>query len=172
MTDRIADLDRPILVAHSAAGLLLPSLAARTNPAMLIFLDARVPPSHGKVAPADAEFLRFIDTLPTEEGRLPPWSHWWGADRLERIISDAAVRERFESDLPRLRRAWFDDFADVPQWSTRRCGYLQLSKTYAAEAADAATRRWPVVKVDGTHIDPTIAPQSTADALLELMARV
>ena len=67
MVDQFGDIDRPILAAHSAAGLLLPSLAARTDAAMLIFMDARVPPSDGRVAPADAEFLRFIDTrvLPT-----------------------------------------------------------------------------------------------------------
>ncbi len=142
------------------------------NAAMLIFLDARVPPSHGKVGPADVEFLRFIDTLPTEDGRLPPWSQWWGSKRLQRIVSDAAMRAQFESDLPRLTRVWFDDVADVPAWSARRCGYLQLSKTYAAEAADAATREWPVVEIDGTHLDPATAPQRTADALLDLVERM
>ncbi len=170
--DRLGDLDRPILIAHSAAGLLLPSLAERSNAALLIFLDARVPPSHGKVAPVDADFLRFIDTLPTEDGYLPPWSHWWGAKRLERVISDAKMRAQFESDLPRLSRAWFDDVADVPEWSARRCGYLQLSNTYAAEAADAASRGWPVVEVDGAHLDPATAPERTGDALLALIARM
>ncbi len=139
---------------------------------MLIFMDARVPPSDGRVAPADAEFLRFIDTLPVERGRLPPWSHWWGTNRLQRAIVDAPCAHSSKSDLPRLTRAWFDDSAEVPPWHARRCGYLRLSKTYAAEARDAATRGWPLVEIDGTHLDPVIEAHRTADAVLDLIDRV
>src|SRR5262249_39058242 len=144
LTEDLGDIDRPVLIAHSAAGLLLPALAAQTNAAMLIFLDARIPPPHGHVAPVDAAFLRFIDASPIEHGRLRRWSQGWGADRFRRAIPDDDALARFESDLPRLPRAWFDDEADVPAWNDRRCGYLQLSRTNAAEAADAAARGWPV----------------------------
>jgi alpha/beta hydrolase family protein len=172
LLDLLRDVREPILAAHSAAGLLLPSLAEGTNASMLLFVDARLPPLHGDVPPVDAEFLKFIDTLPTEQGRVPAWSHWWGVGRMEKAITDPQLRAQFERDLPRLPRAWFDDTADVPRWNARRCGYLRLSKTYATEARDAGLRGWPLVEIDGTHLDPAIEPRRTADALLELVARM
>ena len=172
LLDQLRDVREPILAAHSAAGLLLPSLAEATNASLLLFVDARVPPLHGDVPPVDAEFLKFIDALPTEQGRLPAWSHWWGEGRLQKAITNPQLRADFERDLPRLPRAWFDDTVRVPLWSARRCGYLRLSTTYEAEARDARLRGWPLVEIDGTHLDPAIAPGRTADALLELVAQM
>lgn len=172
LLEQLRDVREPVLAAHSAAGLLLPSLADGTNASMLLFVDARVPPPHGKTAPVDAELLNFIDTLPTEQGRLPAWSHWWGAGRLEKAIADPQLHAQFERDLPRLTRAWFDDVAEIPNWGARRCGYLQLSRTYATEARNASHRGWPLIEIDGSHLDPTIEPHRTADALLELIARI
>ncbi len=171
LLELLRDVREPILAAHSAAGLLLPSVAEGTNASMLLFVDARVPPQYGKTAPVDAEFLKFIDALPTEQGRLPAWSHWWGAG-LDKAITDPQLRAQFERDLPRLTRAWFDDVAGIPNWDARPCGYLQLSRTYASEARDASHRGWPRVTIEGTHLDPTIEPNRTADALLELVAQM
>lgn len=172
LLDSLTGIRDPILAAHSAAGLLLPSLAAAVDASTLIFVDARVPPSRGPAPPVDAEFLTFIKALPTTKGRLPPWSRWWGEERLRKVIKDAALRVQFEADLPQLTQKWFDDIVEVPEWSERRCGYLQLSKTYEAEAAGARGRSWPVIEIDGTHLHPAIEPEQTADALLEVIAAV
>lgn len=139
---------------------------------MLVFVDARVPPPRGAVPPVDAEFLEFIKALPTAQWRIPPWSHWWGDERLRSVIKDPTLFAQFEADLPQLTHAWFDDVVEVPEWSARRCGYLRLSKAYEPEAAAALKRGWPVVAIDGTHLHPAIEPEQTAAALLEVIAAV
>jgi hypothetical protein len=169
LLDALSDVDRPILAGHSAAGLLLPSVAAAVNASALLFIDARVPPPRGHAAPVDAEFLTFIDALPTERGRLPPWSRWWGDGRLQKLIVDTELRAQFEADLPRLTKSWFVDAIDVPEWQTRRCGYLRLSNGYEPEALAARRRGWPVVDVDGSHLHTATAPEETAAALLALI---
>ena len=67
-------VSEPILVGHSAAGFLLPSLAAALNAAALIFVDARVPPPLGRTRPVDGSFMEFVRSLAPDGGLLPPWS--------------------------------------------------------------------------------------------------
>jgi hypothetical protein len=165
-------VSEPILVAHSAAGLLLPSLADALGASALIFVDARLPPALGRVRPVDDEFMAFLRTLPTEGGRLPPWSRWWGDRRLESLIRDPARRSQFEADLPRLPLSWFDAETDVPPWASSRCAYLRLSKPYEPEALTAERRGWTVVHIDGTHLHPMIEPEATADAVIALAKTV
>jgi len=162
-------VDAPILLGHSAAGLLLPSLAAALNAAALIFVDARVPPPQGRTRPVDGSFLEFVKTLALDGGRLPPWSKWWPDDAMEGHFPDAAERASFEADLPQLPLTWFDDSADVPAWDTRPCGYLQLSRLFEPEALAAVKRGWPVVHVDGSHLHPAAEPVESADAILALI---
>jgi Alpha/beta hydrolase family len=160
----------PILVGHSAAGLLLPALGHALNASALIFVDARVPPPVGRTRPVDGEFHEFVKALPTENGRLPPWSRWWGDGRIEALIPDPQTRAQFEAELPRLPLAWFDDRTDVPEWISRPCGYLRLSNLFEPETLDAVQRGWPVVHLDGTHLHPMLEPAETADALLSIVA--
>jgi hypothetical protein len=159
----------PILLGHSAAGFLLPALAAALDAAGLVFVDARVPPPQGRTRPVDGTFLEFVKTLPIEGGRLPPWSQWWPDSAIEARIPDPALRTRFAAELPRLPLTWFDDSADVPAWDTRPCGYLQLSRLFEPEALAAVNRGWPVVHVDGTHLHAVFEPTESADAILALI---
>lgn len=160
---------KPILIGHSAAGLLLPALASALDAAALVFVDARVPPPLGRTRPVDGQFLEFVKTLPTDMGRLPPWSKWWPDGAIEGHFPDAAERTRFEADLPCLPLTWFDDSADVPAWDMRPSGYLQLSRIFEAEALAAVQRGWPVVHVDGSHLHPATQPVESADAILTLI---
>jgi hypothetical protein len=104
-------VDQPILIGHSAAGFLLPSLAAALNAAALVFVDARVPPPQGITRPVDGPFFDFVKTLPLEGGLLPPWSQWWPDGAIEAHFPDPSARAEFEADLPRLPLTWFDDRA-------------------------------------------------------------
>jgi hypothetical protein len=162
-------VDAPILLGHSAAGLLLPALAAALNASALVFVDARVPPPQGRTRPVDGPFLDFVKTLATDDGLLPPWSRWWPDGTIEAHFPDPVLRAQFEADLPRLPLTWFDDSAEVPVWDTRPCGYLQLSRLFEPEALAAAKRGWPVVQIDGTHLHPALEPIESADAVLALV---
>jgi len=158
-----------IVVGHSAAGFLLPSVAHLLNASGLVFVDALIPPDSGFVPPADPEFLQFVRSLPCENGLLPRWSRWWGEGAIERLIGDAQAYERFERELPRLPVAWFDDRLEIPPWRHLRAGYLATSERFAPSARDAQTRSWPVLTLAGTHLHPFVAPRDTASALSDII---
>jgi hypothetical protein len=160
-------LSGPVLVGHSAAGLLLPSLAAALNAWGIVFLDAHIPPDVGPTPPTDAAFRPFIEGLPVEQGRVPKWSQWWGPHWLDNLIPDEPAREAFEADLPRLRPEWWDDAVETPPWDTLRCGYVQTSAVYAGPAAEARARGWPSRVLTGTHLHPFLQPDETALAIAE-----
>ena len=161
-----------VVVGHSAAGFLLPSLADKIKARGLVFVDALIPPDSGLVPPADSEFLQFVSRLPCDNGLLPRWSRWWGDGVLERLFQDAQTFERFEAGLLRLRVSWFDDMVDIPRWDRLTAGYLQTSERFAPSARDALKRRWPVRVLAGTHLHPLVAPEDTADALLEIVTSI
>lgn len=159
-----------LLVGHSAAGLLLPSLACLLDASGMVFIDARLPPPSGPAPPAEPEFMRFVQSLPIgDDGRLPPWSAWWGEGAMERAFEDAEMLRDFERELPRLPLSWFDDVVDVPPWDDLSAAYLQTSQLFAAETRDAQHRGWPAQVLEGTHLTPMVEPRPTADALLTLL---
>ena len=164
--------DDVVVVGHSAAGLLLPAIADAHSAAVLVFVDARIPPETGTAAPADDEFMGFLRRLADRAGVLPPWSHWWGEGIIDALIPDIAVRRVFEADLPRLPLAWFDDTADVPRWQQRPSAYVQLSALYASEADQACSRGWPVEQLDGTHVHAVTHPDAVAAAIHATIERI
>jgi hypothetical protein len=159
-----------VVVGHSAAGFLLPSLAHTLQASAMVFVDALIPPDSGSVPPADAEFLQFVRRLPCRDGLLPPWSRWWGDGAIERVIGDVETFARFEAGLPQLPLSWFDDQLRIPSWDHLPAGYLQTSERFAPSASDAQRRGWPVRVLAGTHLHPCVAPRDTADALAEVVA--
>jgi hypothetical protein len=161
-------VEQPVLVGHSGAGPLLPQIAARASwaPAAVVFVDAGVPPDSGQVELMPEEILADIRPL-AKDGMLPPWSDWFGQAVMEELIPPADRREAVQADLPRLPLSYFSGHVPVPDgWSTARCGYVQLSEAYAAEAATAAGRGWPVVERIGAHLDIVTKPAVVADAIL------
>lgn len=165
----LPELSGPLLVGHSAAGLLLPSLAGPLDAWGMILVDGRIPPEQGPTPPAEPEFAGFVSALPVEQGRLPKWSQWWGRGGLSTLIPDRWTREAFEADLPRLRPEWFDDAIPTPPWDHLRVGYLQTSPRLADQAQMASARGWPVQTLAGTHLDPFLRPGETALAISELV---
>lgn len=75
--------DDPVLVGHSGAGPLLPLIAGRLDPppGRAVFVDAILPPEEGErsVSTSLLQHLRSIES----EGRLPPWSQWFGPGVME-----------------------------------------------------------------------------------------
>jgi hypothetical protein len=167
----IPPLEAPVVVGHSAAGLLAARLAPGLKAAALIFLDARIAPGEGATPPVDEAFRKFLNRLPSDHGRLPPWSMWWNRDIFADVQIDRSLRSSFEGEQPRLPITWFDDRFPMTDWSAQHAGYLQTSALYVEEADEAARRGWPVARIDGTHLHPFLEPQATADALIALAAK-
>jgi hypothetical protein len=91
---------------------------------------------------------------------------------MERLVPDAALRTALEEDMEAVPRAYFDEEVPVPTgWSDRRIGYLRLSAAYDDDAREAAARGWPVVHLDGQHLDIATRPADVAAALRRLAGR-
>jgi Alpha/beta hydrolase family len=166
-------------VGHSSAGTLAVELAMQISAGAIIVVDGDVPPAHGPASPVRPAFREFIQNLAHSDGRLPVWSRWFedSAERkalvgLDQLAKDADAFAKFESELPRLTPDWFDDSIDLGHWQHIPAGYVQTSAIYQHAAVEAARREWPVVRLDGTHLHPTIRPDETARTLIEMAKRL
>ncbi|MEV6349154.1 hypothetical protein [Actinoplanes sp. NPDC051851] len=76
--DRLPPGGPVVLVAHSNAGLLVPSLVqASAHPvAGCVFVDADLPSGTGSSAASTPGRLARLRTMATG-GRLPRWTEWW-----------------------------------------------------------------------------------------------
>jgi hypothetical protein len=155
-----------ILVAHSAAGPLLPPIAAAQRAAHrqiggYVFIDAGVP-VQGETTWLDEVRMDMprheadrIEALLESGGRFP--------DRHPPVGLEDALRPHgrdfFTEPLPLAR-----DWPDAP------CGYLRTSVTYERHARQARMRDWPVVERDSGHFAAWADPHGTAEAMGELLA--
>jgi hypothetical protein len=161
-----------VLVAHSAAGPLLPAIAEDLSAAVaaLVFVDSFLPPASGSASLAPPG---FIDQLPAlgRDGVLPPWSSWFGEGAMRELVPDDRLRAALEDEMPRLPLAYFDATVPLPDgWDARPCAYLLLSgEAYGESAAGARARGWPVAEIPGVqHLAMATEPIAVTDALLEL----
>jgi pimeloyl-ACP methyl ester carboxylesterase len=162
------DEDHVVLVGHSGAGPLLPQIAARAHWSAdaLVFVDAGVPPEAGEAELMPTEMLADLRLLAVD-GVLPAWSEWFGPGVMRELIPDDDKRTLVSAELPLLPLSYFDVSVPVPTgWATARCGFIQLSDAYAADAAAAANRGWPVLDRLGAHLDIVTRPAVIADAIL------
>jgi hypothetical protein len=110
---------------------------------------------------------------------LPVWSKWFAGDTqraslvgLDRLASDPAAFAQFEKELPRMPLEWFDDTIELANWDHVPAGFIQTSKIYDHAAVEAERRGWPVTRLRGTHLHPTLSPEETAEAILAISHRL
>jgi pimeloyl-ACP methyl ester carboxylesterase len=160
-----------VLVGHSGAGPLLPSIADAlpAEVVALIFVDASVPPTSGLAPLVPPEFLDRLRAI-SADGVVPPWSSWFGEETMGELVPDAALRDALEQEMPRLPLAYFEEGVAVPdRWTERPCAYLLLTEAYLESAADARGRGWRTKEIRGVqHLAPVTDPIVVTDALLAL----
>jgi hypothetical protein len=171
--------NRPIVVGHSSAGTLAVELATRISAGAVIVVDGDVPPAYGQASPVRPALRELIRRLPNSGGLLPIWSRWFdeAAERkalvgLDQLARDPAAFATFESELPRFSADWFDETIELGPWQHVPAGYVQTSAIYDHASAEAERRNWPVVRLGGTHLHPTIRPDETALTLIEMAERL
>lgn len=170
-----ASTDEVVLVAHSGAGALLPTVAdALSGPVRgAVFVDALLPhPGRSWFDTVQPELGRQLLDRATG-GFLPPWSEWFPPGTIAELLPDAAQRSRFLADVPRLPVDYTSEVA--PQGTVldpRRCGYLQLSEAYTAEATQVAETGWTVHRRDTHHLALLTEPAGIASAVADLAAEV
>jgi hypothetical protein len=165
---------RTVLVGHSHAGPLLPSMGdAVSGVEGYVFVDARLPTpgkSWFETAPRSlgAQLLAMA-----RDGTLPPWSQWWGPGQLEQLLSDMTVRMRFAAECPPLPLAMFQEaLPRSPGWADRPSSYLRLSDAYQQPADQARALGWPVIELAGQHLSILTEPELIIAPLLDLVARL
>jgi hypothetical protein len=163
-----------ILVGHSRAGPLLPFAARLTRGVKgFVFVDARLPePGSSWLATAPAEFAEQLRGM-SRDGWLPPWSDWWGADELARLLPDPTVRARFVRGCPQLPLALFEEvFPELPGWPDTPCGYLRLSEEYREPCDEARRLGWPVIELASHHLGLITDPEAVTDAIVALVGQL
>lgn len=165
--DALPVMTAPIFVGHSMASRLAACLSAGFDRSAVLCLDADRPPESGATSPVTTEFRAFLETLPLDAGRLPPWHRWWPNDVLEGTGMDEIGRTGLLADIPRLPLAWFDDDFTMPDWSHAGRAYVRTSLSFVEEARRAESDGWAVVRLKGTHIHPAAEPGETAAAILQ-----
>jgi len=164
-----------IVVGHSSASILAADLATKLLARSVIVVDGEVPPSHGAASPVRPALRDLVESLAEADGSLPIWSRWFSGDArrmslvgLDVLARDPAAFTHFENELPKMHAEWFDDTIALANWDHIPAGYIQTSAIYDHAAAEAERRGWPVTRLQGTHLHPTLHPQETADAILAM----
>ena len=161
-------VDGPVvLVGHSGAGAHLPALATSLpNVERAVYVDALLPhPGRSWAQTVPDELVERLESRAVD-GRLPPWSQWWGEERLRSLLPDDALRARFVRECPAVPVTKIHEvMPDVPEPPSV---FIQLSAAYEPETAAARERGWPVVVLDLQHLALLTDPELIADALLDV----
>lgn len=163
-----------VLALHSNAGLYAAALAAERDVRGLVFVDAGLPADAPTTPTAPEQFRAFLSGLADADGVLPGWTQWWDSEDLDGLFPDDAARRAVEGEQARLPLSYFDA-AVLPSpagWADLPAAYVAFGDAYAAEAADAASRGWPVARLRGGHLHPLVAPDEVAGVLEGLLGRM
>jgi hypothetical protein len=178
LLDHIAPTSAPVVVGHSSASALAADLATRVPARGVIIVDGDIPPPQGAASPVRPALREFIRSLADAAGTLPIWSRWYSGDAqrrsvigLDLLAADPVAFAQFENGLPKMPVDWFDDTIEIASWDHVPAGYIQTSKIYDHATSEAQRRGWPVARLHGTHLDPTLRPAETAGAILSMSRR-
>jgi len=166
--------ERPVvLIGHSAAGPLLPAVAAalRQPIAAYLFVDAGLAsPGSSRldaIATEDAMAAAELRTALDDGRHFPAWTD----DDLRQLVPDADRRHPLLDELrPREADYWTEDLPDVSGWPNAPCGYLRFSAPYRSVAERARRAGWPVRRLAAGHFHQLVDPAAVADELVDLLA--
>ena len=178
VAEQVCDLidEETVVVVHSGAGGLVPSLERATRPRLrtVLFLDGLMPyPGcswFDTLPPATAERLRALAV----DGMATPWPTWLPSGALEQLLPDGEARAALVAEAPAAPLAFLEAPApEVAGWAQGlTCAYLQLSPAYADETKLADGQGWAIERFDGHHLSLMTEPEPIAAALLRLAARI
>lgn len=164
-----------VLVGHSGAGLLLPAIRSLVEKKVeaYLFVDAGIP-VNGKsrldlLKQELPEASEHAHRQLLNGAELPLWSD---AD-LQEEIPDPQLRRVLLAQLrPRPLAYWDESIPVFAGWPDAPCGYLLFSPGYAYSLARAKEMGWVYTEMPGGHFHMTVAPGSTVDAMLGLLAQI
>lgn len=162
-----------VLIPHSNAGAYVPALTMQRRIVAAVFVDAVLPPSHGRLPLAPPAFLDRLREKADGSGLLPVWTSWWDEAEVAGLFSDAWTRARLEREQQRLPLSYFEESLQVPEgWDDRPGAYLAFGDAYGRERDDAERRRWPVSTLPAEHLHVLNNPDQVATELVDLMTQL
>lgn len=171
LRERLPRRDDLLLVAHSNAGLYVPSLSSETPGCGAVFVDAILPPSRGTVPVAPQGLRDLLSERTDPSGMLPPWSEWWPAEVAAELFPDEETKRKVEAEQHRLPLSYLDARVDLPYgWDRIPAAYLAFGDAYAEELEDALSRGWPTSTMDGNHLHLLREPAAVAAEIMRLAA--
>lgn len=160
-----------ILVGHSAAGALLPVIAAAAPepPLAVIFVDAALPhPGKSWFDAAPTQIADWVRSVAGPSG-LPPWDQWFPAESIAELLPDPVLRNSFIAEQPTVPVAYFEETAPgVAPLPAGHCAYLLLSDSYRDNAEEAKRLGWRVEREPSHHLAMLTQPDRIADALIRI----
>lgn len=168
-----ASTDPVVMIAHSAAGALLPAIAefvgARTRAA--VFVDAILPQpgrSWFQTAPPGSEAqLRGLAV----DGFLPPYNEWFPPGALEDLVPDPAVRHQLAAECPRLPVAYLDEPAPPTRFAeSLSCAFVRLGAPFDRAAEKADRLGWWVARREWDHLRMMSDPAAVADLIAQAIS--
>lgn len=166
---------RVVLVAHSGAGPLLPSIRDTiTQPvAACLFVDASLP--HPNQSRLDELAINAPDLAKELYPRLLAGGCYpnWSAKDLSDTIPDPVVLERLLAELRPQRLGFFEEKMpgmvippDTP------CGYILLSDAYQTQLEQAQKAGWPCRIFHDGHFHMLVEPPAVTAAIVDLLTEM
>ncbi len=161
----------PILVAHSGAGPLLPSIAqiSKRSIAGYIFVEAGLPhPGKSRLEEMEKtspDFGSKLRQLLTGGGLFPGWKD----GDLAQILPDGQDRKQLLKELQPRPLAFFEEKLPLtPFWPDAPCAYILFSLPYARMQEEAEIKGWPTRIYEAGHFHILGDPASVSQDLIEL----
>jgi pimeloyl-ACP methyl ester carboxylesterase len=164
-----------ILVAHSGAGPLLPSIAQLlAHPiAAYVFVDAGIPRDGASRLdlmksedPAWAE--QFQQSLERGEN-FPNWNN----DDLREIVPDAKLREQLVNEIhPRGLNFFLEPIPVFRGWPDAPCIYIRFSAPYAQPSKYAQQAGWTTYELEAGHFHMLVDAPAVSNMIVETADRL
>lgn len=177
--DAVAGSSGPfVLVAHSGAGLLVPTLVQQFEDrvAGAVFVDAGLPDAGvERVVVAGSAFREELASRTDADGMLPPWFGWWEPDAMAALVPDPELRRVLEGEMPAIPLSYLAGSVPVPRaWPSVPSAYLAFGgEAYAEEVERARAWGWPVSMLHGAgHLHMAVDPTNVARDIIRLAESV
>jgi len=164
----IATGRRIVLVGHSGAGALLPTIRQLSERAVAayVFVDAGLP-SDGTPRLPPGRSRQQMHAMYERGERFPAWTD----EDLKDVVPDRDLRRQLLAEIrPQPWSFWIEPIEVFPGWPDAPCAYMRFGKnpSYDEPAAESQRRGWTFCELSGDHFQMLVEPDLVTDTLLTL----
>ena len=158
-----------ILVAHSGAGPLLPSIRQSIpNPVdAYVFVDAGLPRDRATrldlMRSEESDWAKEFQQYLERGGRFPNWS----SEELREILPDQRVRAQMVAEIHARGLDFFTEPIPVfEDWPDAPCVYILFSEPYKRAAMQTSELGWPAYEIEAGHFHMLVDAKTVTDMIV------